>query len=278
MDDTRIEKFNTLKRMLRDIGGLAIAFSGGVDSTFLAAAAYRELDNMVLAVTAVSPLYPAHEQREAAKLAEQIGIRHEMVVSDELDVPGFAENPPDRCYLCKSELFAVVRKVAEKHGIVRIADGTNADDESDFRPGRRAAAEYGVHSPLLEAGLTKEDIRELSRQMGLPTAEKPAFACLASRFPYGSRITREKLAAIGVLETELRAMGFSQFRARHHGDIARIEVGPDEIERLCARDARDRMVAAGKKAGFFYVALDLEGYRTGSMNEALTEKQKGSAL
>ena len=278
MTATCTEKLDALKRMIRDTGGLAVAFSGGVDSTFLAAVAKRVLGEKAIAVTAVSPLYPAHEQREAVELAAQIGIKHETVVSDELDVPGFADNPPDRCYLCKNELFEVVRKVAQRHGIATIADGTNADDRSDYRPGRRAAAEHGVLSPLLEVGLRKCEIRELSEHMSLPTAHKPAFACLASRFPYGSRITREKLAAVGALEDELRAMGFSQFRVRHHGDMARIEVSPEDIERLYGKDAQSRVVAVGKEAGFLYVTLDLQGYRTGSMNDTLTETQKGAAL
>lgn len=270
-------KFEALKRIVRETDGLAVAFSGGVDSTFLAAVAHGELRDKALAVTAMSPLYPEHEQREAGELAQRIGIRHETVVSDELDVPGFAGNPPNRCYLCKNELFTVVREVAGRHGIRVIADGTNADDCNDYRPGRKAAAKHGVLSPLLDANLRKEDIRELSRRMGLPTAEKAAFACLASRFPYGNRITEEKLAAVVTLETELRTLGFHQFRVRHHGEIARIEVGPEEIDRMCTRDVRLRTVAAGKKAGFLYVALDLQGYRTGSMNEALKEELKGAA-
>ncbi|MFO7871740.1 MAG: ATP-dependent sacrificial sulfur transferase LarE [Kiritimatiellia bacterium] len=259
-------KLSELRAIVRTTRGIVIAFSGGVDSTFLAAVAHDILGDRALAVTALSPLYPAHEQVEARKLAGGIGIRHQTVASDELDVPGFAENPPNRCYLCKDELFTVVRKVAAKHGISIIADGTNADDSNDYRPGRKAAAQHGVISPLLDAGLSKAEIRELSKRMKLPTAGKAAFACLASRFPYGTRITKDKLAAVGAVEDRLREMGFRQFRVRHHGDIARIEVGKEEIKRFLEMDLEEQIVKLAKKAGFSYVALDIEGYRTGSLN------------
>jgi uncharacterized protein len=262
-------KLSVLKRCIEDTGGLAVAFSGGVDSTLLAAVAFEVLGDRALAVTASSPLYPTHEQQEAKDLACQIGIRHLVVESDELDVPGFADNPPNRCYLCKTELFELISKIAVENGIDKIADGTTLDDEDDYRPGRKAALEQGVLSPLLEAGLTKCEVRKLSKDMGLPTADKAAFACLASRFPYGVRITQEKLAAVDAVETKLRELGFRQFRVRHHGDVARIEVEPDEIARTMDEEIRNELVKTGHAAGFKYIAVDLQGYRTGSMNETL---------
>ena len=263
------DKCQLLKENIRETGGLAIAFSGGVDSTLLAAVARQELGERALAVTALSPTYSAREQAAAGILAKQIGITHVTIESNELEIPEFADNPENRCYFCKRELFSVVKEIALEHGINFVADGTNRDDLNDHRPGMKAAHEAVVLQPLLDAGFSKDDVRKLSREMNLPTADKPAMACLASRFPYGSRITEEKIIAVDKVEDALRDLGFYHIRVRHHGDVARIEVSENEIAKLCKPEVRDRIVTVAKDEGFLYVTADLQGYRTGSMNEGL---------
>jgi len=265
------EKYENLKKYIKELGSAVIAFSGGVDSTFLAKVCKDVLNDRCLAVTATSSTYPEREFKEALELAKEIGIRHKIIKSEELEIEGFSKNPIDRCYYCKSELFSKLKKVADDEGIEYVLDGTNADDTGDFRPGRRAAKELGVKSPLLECGFTKDDIREMSKRLGLPTWNKPAYACLSSRFPYGQEITSEKLSMVEKSEEYLLNLGFVGFRVRHHGDVARIELNPDQINMMMDENIRKKVVSKLKEIGFKYVSLDLEGYRTGSMNEAISE-------
>jgi len=261
-------KLERLRSILKNTGGCAVAFSGGVDSSVVLSAAHEVLGERCLAVIATSSTYPEREYRRAIEWVEQQGIPHVVISSEELDIPGFSQNPADRCYYCKKELFEKVGEQARIHGLGFVADGSNADDAGDYRPGMTAARELKVLSPLREAGLTKEDVRALAREVyRLPVADKPSMACLASRFPYGSEITRVKLGQVEQIEVFLERQGVRVFRARHHGDILRLELGPEEMNAVMNVDMRRKIILMAKELGFIYVTLDLEGYRTGSMNE-----------
>ena len=259
------EKLDRLREILRDLESLVVAFSGGVDSTFLMWVAADELKDRSLAVTARSETYPEWEYEEAASLANRFGFRHRIMETSELAIPNFRENPPDRCYYCKSELFGTLRQIADEEGLKQVADGATVCDLDDHRPGRKAARELGVVSPLLEAGITKEDIRLLSRELAIPTWDKPAFACLASRFPYYEEITEEKLSRVELAEEYLRSLGVRQCRVRSHGETARIEVEATDIEVLLTVN-REVVAARLMELGYEYVTVDLMGYRQGSMN------------
>jgi uncharacterized protein len=261
-----------LRELLRSLRSVIVAFSGGVDSAYLAFVANQELGERSLAVTGDSASYPTFQREMAHELTNRFGLKHEVVFTEEFDDPNYTSNPANRCYYCKSELYGKLALLARERGFDVICDGTNADDVGDYRPGRQAARERGVRSPLLECSMTKSDIRELSRRAGLATWDQPASACLSSRVPYGQMVTLEKLSMIDKAEMALKELGFRQVRVRHHGEVARIEVAEEELSRALNPEMARRMSAALKALGFKYVTLDLEGYRTGSLNEALIDK------
>jgi len=264
-----LRKKQVLLDNLRALDSLIVAFSGGVDSTFLLAVAHEALGKKVLAVTAHSIIYPLSEIEEAVAFARGLGVEHVLLASEASHLPEFVANPPERCYFCKKYLFEQLRKIAEQRGIRSIAHAANMDDFDDFRPGWKAAVEMGGIAPLVDARLTKEEIRYLSKEMGLATWNKPSMACLASRVPYGEPITETKLRMIGEAEKEIASHGFTQYRVRHHGPVARIELKASDMKRFMEPEIRERIVAKLKELGFLYVTLDLEGYVTGRMNRAL---------
>ncbi len=265
----RLKKYDDLKKMLKDFGSAAVAFSSGVDSTFLLYAAKEALGDKAFAITAQSCSFPKRERDEAKEFCSSLGIRQVAFESDELNIEGFSQNPPNRCYLCKRELFGKMMKIAESEGAAVVVEGSNLDDEGDYRPGLQAIKELGILSPLRSIGFTKDDIRALSRHLNLPTWDKQSFACLSTRFVYGETITKEKLGMVDKAEQLLLDLGFHQVRVRIHATMARIEVLPEEFEKLISEEIRTKITSSLKSFGFTYVSMDLTGYRTGSMNEVI---------
>ena len=265
-------KFQRLTQLLGESDRLLVAFSAGVDSTFLLKAAHLAIGERAVALTASSPTVPPGELDAAKNFVASLGCRHIVVDSDELSNPSFAQNPANRCFFCKDELYRLSRAEADKLGIQTIVDGTNLDDLKDHRPGLKAADEWGVRHPLVEAEMTKQDIRRYSRELGLPTWDKPSSPCLSSRFPYGTAIDLERLKKVGACEVFLKQLGFREFRVRYHGELARIEVAQSEIDRLFDKALRDSIVKRFKEVGFNFISLDLQGFRSGSLNEALPKQ------
>lgn len=266
---TAIEKLEILKKNLMKLNSLTIAFSGGVDSTFLLKVAKDVLNENVLAVTINASMHTKKEIKEAIDYANEIKVKHTVLNVNDINIKEFIDNVPERCYFCKKKIFTQIIEISNKNKIINIADGSNIDDLSDFRPGMKALKELGIISPLKEAGLTKQEIRELSKMLNIPTWNKPSFACLASRIPYNHKITPEKLDMIEKSEEFIFKLGFKQFRVRHHGEIARIELQQNEILKFIESDASNKACKYLKSLGFNYVTIDLLGYRTGSMNEVL---------
>jgi len=266
---TTLQQLDSLRRILRDWGSVLVCYSGGIDSAFVLAVAHAELGPRAVGMTAVSPSLSESEKADAARIALKLGAEHRFVESHELERPGYVQNGPDRCFHCKSELYEIAEAKRREWQLAVVVNGTNRDDLGDYRPGLEAAKNAGVRSPLVEAGMTKSDVRAAALAIGMDVWDKPAAACLSSRIPYGTSVTTERLAQIAGLEAELKSLGFRQLRVRWHDQIARIEIALSELELILAPGVREAAVAAGKKHGFQYITLDLGGYRTGSHNEVL---------